>query len=133
MVPAVRPWKLPLEDDHIRAAGGMAGQLDRSLDGFRPGIGEEKAINPWRDDRAQLRYQLQQGLMHDEVDLAVQQAGCLLADGLHNARVAMASVCHPDAAGEVQVFASIQVIDIRALGALGDDRCVVSPDGERCA
>ncbi len=103
-----------LKDDDVRFAGGRPRQLDRPLQRLRPGIAEEKAVNGRRNDRAQLGDQLQHRLVDDDIRLRVQERSCLLPDGLHHLRVAVAGIGHANAAGKVEVLLSINCINVTA-------------------
>ncbi len=119
-----------LEYDDIRPPGGHPGQFERPLDGFRPAVGEEEAIQGGRQDAAQLLHQLQQRRVVDDVHLTVQEFGGLRLNRFHDSRVAVAGVGHPDATGEIQVGVPLPIVKVGSLPAF-DDQVGVAEPGRR--
>ena len=113
---------------HIAAAGGLARQLDRGLDRLGAAVAEEEAVQRRVDHLAQRADQLEHRPVIDDIGLAVQQQPGLLADGRDDARVAVAGVGHADAAGEIEVAASVGGVQAGALAALDQDVGVARPD-----
>ena len=104
-----------VEADHVLAAGGRPGQLQRPLDGLGPGVGEEGP------DRAGHGGGRGQGLgvlgVDGQVEVAgrvVEQVGGLAADRLDHPGVGVAGRADGDAGVEVEEQVAVDVLDQRA-------------------
>ncbi len=92
------PVERPLERDHAGPPGVQARELDRVLDRLRAGV-EERGARLARDrrERAQALGQLDRGLVRDDREVGVEEAGGLLDDRLDDAGMAVTDVHHTDA------------------------------------
>ena len=106
-----------LEADHPQAAGGVAGDLNRVLHRLGPGVGEHgHLLAPAGGQGVELFGQVHVGLVHGDVEAAVQIFVRLLLYGRYHLGVAVADVVYADASGEVDVFPAVLIPDQGAFG-----------------
>ena len=113
-----------VEDEHRGAAGGGARDLDRVLDRLGAGV-DEQALLLGAGARRQLAEppaDLDVRLVEADHHALVQVAVDLLVDRGDHRRRAVPEVLAADAAGEVDVGAPVDVLELRALGARDDER-----------
>ena len=113
-----------LEDDHRGPAGGVARDLDRVLDRLGAGVQEDRllACPPGGRELGEAAADLHVGLVAPDHEALVEVAVDLLVDRLEDLRVAVAEVLAADAAGEVEVLASLGVPDQRTPCTRHDER-----------
>jgi len=97
--------------------------LDRILDGFRPGAEEDRLLlSGAGSHRAQALGQPEVRLVHHDLEGGVSGAVQLLAHRGHDARVVVAHVHDSDPAHEVDVAAAGGVPELRSQGVIGHQR-----------
>ena len=113
----------PVERDDARPARRGARDLDRVFGRLCAGgqqqrllleIAGRDAVEPLREFDVAL-------VLHD-LKTGMQEALRLLGDRCGDARVAVAQVERADPGGEIEVLATVDIPQTRALGALGEDR-----------
>ncbi len=101
---------------------GEPGELDRALDGFGPAVGEEHAIKT--GERGQFLGEFSLILVAIQIR-DMDQAGGLLANGFHDARVRVAQRIHSQAGNEVEILLALDVVQENSLAAFEGDRVAV--------
>ncbi len=108
------------EGDHVLPAGVIPGQLQRALDGFRPGISIVEAVRSGHGRNG--REALGQGHHVLVVKIGagdVDQLGGLLLDGGDYFGMAMSGRNDGNAGGKVQKLVSVHIFNPHAAAALG--------------
>ena len=105
------------------AAGVIAGQLERALNGLRAGVAIEEAMRSGhgrhgREALGEIRQRLVVEVGAGDVD----QLGGLLLNGGDHFGMAMAGGGHGDAGGEVEKLVAVHVFHADAAAALGHQR-----------
>ena len=106
-----------MEDDDVGPAGGLAAEPKCRLDGLAPGVGEEQAVQPRRQDLAQSLDKREQRTVHDGGVLRMDQRADLSLRRFDHTRVTVAGAGHADPSGEVEVSAIVLVVEQNALTA----------------
>jgi len=108
------------EGDDLAAAGGAAGQLQRSLDRLRAAVAEEDGVEPGGCDAHQrLGGRDELGMVGGARD--VPEPVDLLMHRAHHRGVAVPEVGHPDATREVEHRAPIEGVQPGSLGRVHDE------------
>ena len=119
------------ERDERRPAGRDLGELHGGLDGLGARVREEQPVlgprHRVREAVGQAAMQLQAGLVVDDVLLEVDPARRLLGDGRNDARMGVARVGYPDAAGVIEVALPVGRFDPRPGGSFDDQVRVARP------
>ena len=111
------------EGDDVLAAGVVASQLQRALDGFCAGVAVVEAMRPRHGcDGGQPFRQRDHALVVEVGAGHVDQLGRLLLDGLDYFRMTVAGGGDGDAGGEVEELVAVHVFDPGAAAALGYQR-----------
>ena len=113
-----------VEDDHRRAAGRVAGDLDGVLDRLCAAVQKDRLLllAAARRELGETPADLHVGLVRPDHEALVEVAVDLLVNRLPDRRVPVPEVEAADAAREVEVLAAVRVPDERALGAGDDER-----------
>jgi hypothetical protein len=109
------------EGDHACAARVGACDLDGVLGRFRARR-EQNGLVRLAHERGEASGELDVFVVHQHLKAGVRQPRRLIADGLHNARVAVAHVEHADPGAEVEVLPAVGVPDTRSFRARHEDR-----------
>jgi hypothetical protein len=96
-----------LDDDHVRLAGRVPGELHRCFGGFRARVREEERIDARRCDLRQARGELFGERAAVAVGLRVHDLRGLIADRGDDARMRVAGADDGDAGGEVEVLGAV--------------------------
>ena len=108
-------------DDRL-AAGGVAGDFDRVLDGLCAGGDEDRLLVELAGQHAvQPLGEAHIALIGHDLVAGMGEAVELRLDRLDHLRMAVAGVDHRDARREVDVAAALDVPDFRVFGAIGVD------------
>ncbi len=113
-----------VEDDHGGPAGRGPRDLDGVLDRLRARVEENRALllPRARGELGEPAADLDVRLVHPDHEALVQVAVDLLMDRGDRRRQPMAGVLATEPAGEVDVLATVDVPDPRALGPVDDER-----------
>ena len=113
-----------VEDDHRRAAGRHARDLDGVLDRLGARVQEQRLLVGTAAGRqfGEPPAHLDVRLVHADHRALVQVAVDLLVHRLDDGRQRVSDVRAPDTAGEVDVLAPVDVPDPCSLGAVDEDR-----------
>ena len=101
------PVERPGEDDDVRPAGHLLGQLDRRLGDLGAGVGEEERVDGAGYQFGQPRGQWLEQIVGEHVGLEVDAAGRLPRDRLDDLGVAVAGRVDRDAGCEVEVLDAV--------------------------
>ena len=101
------PVERPGEDDDVRPAGHLLGQLDRRLGDLGAGVGEEERVDGAGYQFGQPGGQWLEQIVGEHVGLEVDTAGRLPRDRLDDLGVAVAGRVHRDAGCEVEVLDTV--------------------------
>ena len=111
------------ERDDVLAAGVVAGQLERALDGLGAGVAVEELVRPGHGRHGgEPLGQIGQRLVVEIGAGDVDQLGGLLLDGGDHLGMAVAGGDHGDARGKVEKLVAVHVFDADAAAALGHQR-----------
>ena len=113
-----------VEDDHRGSPGRDACDLDGVLDRFGPAVQQHRllVVAAARRELGQAAAHLDVGLVHPDHEALVQVAVDLGVNRVDDRRERVPEVRAAEAAGEVDVLASVGVPDPRSLRAADDER-----------
>jgi hypothetical protein len=111
------------ERDHRAATSRGTRDLHRVLHGLRTG-GEQQRLGGSAEGRdgVQALGEFDIGFIRHHLERGVREAAEHFVDRSHHARVAMASAEHADAAGEIDVAATLGVPDLRVFSPIREHR-----------
>ena len=103
-----------LERQDPGTARGQLGGLERDLDGFRPGRGQDTpGVFPWRQAGQPLQeLELELGRVH--IPHPVNEAAGLLLEGGPDAWMCMTRHGDTEGTGEVHIYVAVHVSDVGA-------------------
>jgi hypothetical protein len=108
------------EGDHVLPPGVVAGELQRALDGLRPGISIIEAMRSGHRRDGREAFGKRHHVFVIEIGAGdVDQFGGLFLDGGDYLRMAMSGRNHGNAGGKVQELVSVYIFHAQAAAALG--------------